>query len=196
MAEVHGPQRLGPLTPLVGTWEGNVGLDVSFRHEIDEVTRTSYFERFTFAPIPAQHNGSQTLEGLKYTNQAWRHGEEAMNPFHDEVGYMLWDEVRGLIMRPVVFGRGIAILAGSSAGPRDPKLVFKATPGEPHFGILQNPYLTDNAELLGFESIITFVDETTFSYTQNLMLKMDAMGGEKLDHTDENTLHRVDDGRS
>lgn len=42
-----------------------------------------------------------------------------MDPFHDEVGYLLWDKANGQVMRMVVFGRGIAILAGGDAGPRD-----------------------------------------------------------------------------
>ncbi len=33
MAEILGPQRLGPLTPLVGEWEGNVGVDLSYHHD-------------------------------------------------------------------------------------------------------------------------------------------------------------------
>ncbi|MBW7931804.1 MAG: FABP family protein, partial [Gammaproteobacteria bacterium] len=86
MAEILGPQRLGPLTPLVGEWEGNVGLDVSFRYQDDAIIKTSYYERAWFHPIPTQTNGQQKLEGLKFGFTAWRHGEEAMDPFHDEVG--------------------------------------------------------------------------------------------------------------
>lgn len=57
MSATQGFQRLGPLTPLVGHWEGNVGVDVSYRHEHDKTTTTSYFEKAWFEPIPAQHNG-------------------------------------------------------------------------------------------------------------------------------------------
>jgi len=190
MAEIQGPQRLGPLTPLVGQWQGNVGVDVSYRHIDDETTTTGYFEKFWFNPIPAQQNGDQILEGLKYGNQAWRHGEEAMNPFHDEVGYLLWDEKRGQIMRVVVFGRGIAILAGGDAGKRDKQLKFKATPGDPNYGILQNKHLSEEAELISFDSVFTFDDADTFSYDQTLVLRIPAAGGQ-MDHTDRNTLQRV-----
>lgn len=182
---------LGPLAPLVGTWEGNVGMDVSFRYQDDKVTNTSYFERFAFSRIPTQHNGTQSLEGVKYSNQAWRHGEESMDPFHDEVGYILWDAEHGQIMRPVVFGRGISLLAGSSANASDTRLVFKAMPGDPNYGILQNKHLSNNAELMSFESIFTFDGNDTFSYEQNLVLRMAVMGGKNLDHTDRNTLQRV-----
>lgn len=191
MAQLQGPQRLGPLTPLVGEWEGNVGVDVSYRHIDDETTTTGYFEKFAFEPIPTQQNGEQFLEGLKYSNQAWRHGEEAMKPFHDEVGYMLWDEERGQIMRVVVFGRGIAILAGGDAGARDKKLQFKATPGDASYGILQNQYLAGGgAELKNFEYGLTINDDGSFTYEQLLVLDIRAIGGE-MDHRDKNTLHRV-----
>lgn len=191
MAKLQGPRRLGPLTPLVGDWEGNAGVDVSYRHQIDKTTQTSYFEKFSFQPIPTQHNGDQDIEGLKYTNQAWRHGEEAMNPFHDEVGYMLWDEVRGQIMRAVVFGRGISILAGGDGEEYGKVLHFKATPDDPNYGILQNKYLSERAQLTNFESVFTFDGEDTFSYDQLLVLKMTEFGGETMDHTDKNTLHRI-----
>lgn len=188
---ILGPQALGPLTWLVGAWEGNVGVDLSYHNKDDETTETGYFERFNFHPIPRQENGQQELEGLKYDNQAWRHGEESMNPFHDEVGYLLWDKVRGQVMRAVVFGRGIAMLAGSSAKPRDKQVVFKAKPGDPNYGISQNKYLSQRAELRSFESTFKLNDDGTFSYDQTLVLKLAAIGGKEMRHTDRNTLHLV-----
>ena len=66
MAEeiILGPQKLGPLTPLVGEWEGNVGVDHSYINKDDVITKTSSFERAWFKPIPIQENGQQSLEGL------------------------------------------------------------------------------------------------------------------------------------
>ncbi|KAB2877107.1 MAG: FABP family protein [Burkholderiaceae bacterium] len=189
MAEFMGPQKLGPLTPLVGEWEGNVGVDVSYHNKDDEISETSYFEKAWFKPIPTTENGQQVLEGLNYKMTAWRHGEEAMDPFHDEVGYLLWEKKTGQVMRVVVFGRGIAILAGGSAKPRDRKLHFKATPGDPNYGILQNKYLSQRAELMGFEGTFTFHDDGTVSYEQDLILKLAANGGKPMHHTDRNTLH-------
>jgi len=190
MSDVLGPQKLGPLTPLVGEWEGDVGIDLSYHNKDDDTTETGYFERAVFRPIPIQENGHQSMEGLSYKMTAWRHGEEAMDPFHDEVGYLLWDKANGQVMRAVVFGRGIAILAGSDAGARDRVLRFDAMPGEPSYGILQNKYLLQRAELKSFESVFTFNDDGTFSYTSDLVLKLAATGAE-MHHTDRNTLHRV-----
>lgn len=190
MARILGPQRLGPLTPLVGEWEGNVGVDLSYHNKDDETTETGYFEKAWFKPIPTQENGQQALEGLKYGMVAWRHGEEAMDPFHDEIGYLLWDKKRGQVMRAVVFGRGIGILAGSSAKPRDKTIHFNAAMGSPDYGIVQNKYLMERAEIRNFESTFTIGDDGTFSYTSDLLLKLAAIGKE-MHHTDRNTLHLV-----
>lgn len=189
--EILGPQRLGPLTPLVGEWEGNVGIDLSFHNDDDQTAKTSYFEKAWFKPIPKQNNGKQFLDGLKYSSVAWRHGEEAMEPFHDEVGYLLWDKDRGQVIRAVVFGRGIAIQAGASCDPRDKEIHFKATPGDPSYGILQNKYLMDHAQLMSFESTFKFNDDGTFTHSSDIVLKLAAMGGVEMHHTDINTLHKV-----
>jgi hypothetical protein len=190
MGAMLGPRRLGPLTPLVGEWEGNVGVDLSYHNDDDITGETSYFEQAWFRPIPRQENGQQKLEGLSYGMTAWRHGEEAMLPFHDEVGFLLWDKADNQVMRNVVFGRGIAILAGSTAQPGDTTLHFDAVPGDPCYGILQNKYLLQRAELKGFQSTFAINDDGTLTYTSDLHLRLAATGGE-MHHTDTNTLHLV-----
>jgi hypothetical protein len=187
---ILGPRKLGPLTPLVGEWEGDVGIDLSYHNKDDETSQTSYFEKANFRPIPIQENGNQVLWGLNYSMTAWRHGEEAMDPFHDEIGFLLWDKANGQVMRTVVFGRGIAILAGSDAGERDRVLHFDSKPGDPSYGILQNRYLMQRAEIKDFTSTFTFNDDGTVSYTSDLLLRLAATGAE-MHHTDENTLHLV-----
>jgi hypothetical protein len=188
--KIIGPQKLGPLTPLVGEWEGDAGIDLSYHNKDDLTGETTYFEKAWFRPIPIQENGRQELWGLNYGMRAWRHGEEALDPFHDEVGFLLWDKAHGEIMRAVVFGRGIAILAGSSAKLHDKVLTFDAKPGAAHYGVVQNKYLLERAEIRDFKSSFTINDDGTFSYTSDLLLKLAATGGE-MHHTDRNTLHRV-----
>lgn len=189
MTRPLGPQKLGPLTPLVGEWEGNDGVDVSYRHVDDETTETPYFESSLFKPIPIQQNGDQLLEGLNYKMTDWRHGEEGMDPFHDEMGFLLWDRANGQVIRTVVFGRGIAIIAGADAGPRDRELHFKAIPGDPSYGILQNRYLMERAQIKSFESTFTFHDDGSFSYESDLVLDISEIG--EMHHTDRATLQRV-----
>jgi len=188
--EILGPRKLGPLTPLVGEWEGDVGVDLSYHNKDDETAETTYFEKAWFKPIPMAENGRQELWGLNYSMTAWRHGEEAMDPFHDEIGFLMWDKAHGEIMRAVVFGRGIAILAGSSAKPRDKVLTFDAKPGAADYGVLQNKYLLERAQICDFKSTFTINDDGTLSYTSDLLLKLAATGVE-MHHTDRNTLHLV-----
>jgi hypothetical protein len=183
-------RKLGPLTPFVGEWEGDSGIDRSYHNKDDWTTETTYFEKAFFKPIPVQENGQQVLWGLHYGMTAWRHGEEAMDPFHDELGFLLWDKAHGQVMRNVGFGRGIAILAGSDAEPQDTVLRFDARPGEPCYGVLQNKYLLERAEIRDFTSTFTMNKDGTMSYESDLLLKL-AATGEEMHHTDKNRLHRV-----
>jgi hypothetical protein len=190
MADNLGPQKLGPLTPFVGEWEGNNGIDSSYHNKDDETSDTSYFEKAWFRPIPIVENNIQTIWGLNYEMTAWRHGEEAMDPFHDEVGYLLWDKANGQIMRCFAVPRGLAILAGGSAGPRDTTLTFKAEPGSKGYGLSQNTHLLARAEATAFESTFTFNADGTLTYKSDLTLKLMATG-KTMVHTDRNTLHLV-----
>lgn len=187
---ILGPQKLGPLTPLVGEWEGNAGVDSSYHNKDDETSETGYFERAWFKPIPVVENGQQSMEGLLYSMTAWRHGEEAMDPFHDETGYLLWDKANGQVIRCFAVPRGLAILAGGDAAPRDITLTFTAQPGSEDYGLAQNKYLLQRARATAFVSVFTFHDEATFSYTSALTLTLAATGA-AMHHTDRNTLHRV-----
>lgn len=189
-SKTFGPRRLGPLTPLVGEWEGNTGIDVSYHNQDDRIGDTGYFEKAWFRPINKQENGQQTMDGLTYQMTAWRHGEEAMDPFHDEVGYLLWEKETNTVMRVVVFGRGIAIMAGGKAEAYDKEFTLKAMPGDPSFGILQNPYLLERAELKSFENTFTFNDDGSFTHSSDIVLKL-AATGEEMNHTDISTLHKV-----
>lgn len=182
--------ELGPLEPFEGNWEGNVGVDVSYHNKDDETAETGYFEKARFTRIPIVENGQQSMHGLNYEMTAWRHGEEAMDPFHDEVGYLLWEEATGQVIRCFAVPRGIAINAGGDATPTSKSLTFVATPGAPDYGLTQNKYLLRRAEITAFTSTFTLNDDGTFSYTSDLTMTLAAIGGE-MHHTDANTLHRV-----
>ncbi|MEI2639369.1 MAG: FABP family protein [Microthrixaceae bacterium] len=182
---------LGPLEPLLGNWEGNGGLDVSFHNDDGHIEETTYFEKAHFTRIPIVENGEQTMHGLNYQMTAWRHGEEDMDPFHDEVGYLLWEESTNQVLRCFAVPRGIAILAGSTVSPDAKTLHFDAVPGDPTYGLVQNKYLIAKAEATDYKSSFTLNDDGTLSYTSDLVLKLAAMNGEEMHHTDHNTLTKV-----
>lgn len=185
--------ELGPLEPLVGNWEGNVGLDVSYKYEdVNAIIETTYFEKARFTRIPVHHNGEQDLGVVNYEMTAWRHGEENDNPFHNENGYFIWDADNGQVMRCFAVPRGIAVLAGGDATATDRSLTFVATPGSGDYGFLQNRYLLGGgAKTTAFVSTFTFGDDGTLTYTSDLTLELRATG-EAMNHTDTNTLHLVD----
>ena len=100
----------GPLAHLIGTWEGDEGLDVAFAHTTGSVGETPYRERIVMKPFGPVDNGTQALYGLDYRMSAWRGDED--DPFHTEVGYWLWDAADCAVMRCFMIPRGSTVLAG------------------------------------------------------------------------------------
>jgi hypothetical protein len=182
------PAQLGPLAGLAGTWEGTSGLDVSYHNVEGEIGETPYRERVTLSPFGPVDNGSQQLFGLDYRMAAWREGEE--DPFHTEVGYWLWDAARGEIYRCIMVPRATVLLAGGRASADSKTFTLKAEVGSSTFGVLENPYLAENAATQQFEITIT-VGEDSWSYEETTSCRMARMGGEQMAHTDRNTLTRV-----
>jgi hypothetical protein len=182
------PNDLGPLAGLVGTWEGADGLDVSFHNADGEVAETPYRERTVFNPFGPVDNGSQSLYGLDYRMAAWRRGEE--DPFHTEVGYWLWDEADGQVMRCFVVPRGSMVLAGGPATRESKTFTMTAECGSETYGVLSNVYLAKVARTSRFEVTIT-VGEDTWSYDETTMVELTKLD-RVLSHTDRNTLNRVE----
>lgn len=183
-------ERLGPLRWFLGDWEGNVGVDLSYHNKEDETAETGFFEKASFHPIPIVENGKQTMHGVTYKSVAWRHGEEQLDPFHDEVGYLLWEPETGQVLRCFAVPRGLAILAGGDATPDSTTLTFTADPGSSTYGLCQNKYLKRRAEVTAFTSVFTLDGEDTYSYTSDLAMTLAAIDTQ-MHHTDRNTLHRV-----
>lgn len=95
-------ENLGPLKPLVGIWEGETGDDKAPGDDRGtEINK--YRERMVLEPFKPVENHEQLLCGLRYFTQAWRIGEP--DPFHDEVGYWIWDAKAKQVMKCVVIPR-------------------------------------------------------------------------------------------
>jgi hypothetical protein len=56
-------KNLGPLASLVGTWEGDQGIDFSRIHS--EEKETKFREKIVFEPLGPVTNGPQELYGLR-----------------------------------------------------------------------------------------------------------------------------------
>jgi len=179
----------GPLTGLIGEWEGEGGLDRAFSHSRGDVFSTPYLEKVTMKPFGPVDNGSQSLFGLDYKTAMWRDDEE--NPFHTEVGYWLWDAAVGEVLRGFVVPRGITVLAGAIGVAADAtSFDLTATLGDGRYGISENAYLGANASSVAYAATITINADDTWSYDEVTTLQMKEFG-EPFAHTDRNTMHRV-----
>jgi len=179
--------KLGPLRPLVGAWEGEGGVDFSFHHAEEETGETPYRERITFSPFGPVDNGDQHLYGLDYRMSAWRAGEE--DPFHTEIGYWLWDADAGRVLRAFMVPRGTVVLAGADAGPDSTEFTFRAQLGDPVHGIVENEYLSRRASTVSYECSVR-ISGDEFSYDEDSVLRMTEFE-ELFHHTDRNVLRRV-----
>jgi hypothetical protein len=185
---VPTPEQLGPLAGLVGSWEGDEGVDVAYANERQEVWETPFRERASFSPFGPVDNGKQHLYGLDYRMAAWRTGEE--DPFHTEVGYWLWDADAGQLMRCFMVPRGSTLLAGGPAHAEDTEFTLQAEVGSETYGILSNQYLAIAARTVLYQCMVK-VDGDSFSYEQTTTVDVKAMGG-PMEHTDKNRLHRIE----
>ncbi|MCP4443915.1 MAG: FABP family protein [Myxococcales bacterium] len=183
--------ELGPLAPLQGIWEGERGTDLapSDSPETDRQLATSKFrERMVFEATGRVDNHEQKLFGLRYSTKAWRIGADA--PFHEEVGYWLWDAASKLVIRCFMPPRGMTILAGGNAEPDATKLSLEAKAGSEVFGICSSPFLSAEFKTVQYTLEVDTSTPDTLHYEEHMFLKL--KGKEELfDHSDINTLRRA-----
>ncbi len=119
---------------------------------------------------------------------SWRGDED--DPFHTEVGYWLWDAARGEIYRCVMVPRATVVLSSGAATADSTSFTLTSELGSVTNGVLENPYLAENASTTKFEITIT-VGKDSWSYDETTTLKMAKLGGKEMAHTDRNELTRV-----
>jgi hypothetical protein len=142
----------------------------------------------TFEPTGEVANHDQKLQGLRYTTTAWRIGED--DPFHEELGYWLWDPAAKQVLRCFMVPRGVTIIAGGTAEAGDASFELHAQVGSETYGICSNRFLDDHFKTVRYELKFERVDGDTIRYWENTVLKI--KGQDTLfEHTDENTLTRV-----
>lgn len=178
---------LGPLAKLAGTWEGSKGDDTAPGD--DRGTEKNLFrELFVFTAFGPANNHEQTLYGLNYVRTAWRLNE--VDPFHEQIGYWLWDAEAKLVMHSFMIPRGMTVLAGGAASVDSKTLVVTATLGSPTFGICSNPFLDREFKTVKYDSTLKFLDDSTFSYEENTQIQMPRRD-KVFNHIDKNTLKKV-----
>ena len=149
---------------------------------------SQYRERMVFEPTGRVDNHEQTLFGLRYSTKAWRIG--APDPFHEEVGYWMWDAASKLVIRCFMPPRGMTILAGGTVEPDATEFSLEAEAGSETFGICSSPFLLSEFKTVRYTLLVRFVDDNTLYYDEHTWLQM--KGRDQLfDHRDENTLRRA-----
>ena len=182
-------RNLGPLAPFAGIWEGSKGIDLAPDDDPSTVERNEYSERVVLEPIGLVENHEQSLYGLRYSKMAWRLGVES--PFHEEVGYWLWDVAARQVMLSFIVPRGVMVLAGGTVDPDATTMKLSAEVGSEVFGICSGPFLDAQFKTVRYDIELTVNGDGSFSYAQNTQLQIKGQS-EIFAHTDENTLRKVE----
>lgn len=177
----------GPLAALIGNWEGEEGIDVAPGD--DRKNETNRFgERMKFEALGPVNNHEQTLYGLRYSTVATRTGEQ--EPFHEELGYWLWDAKSRQVMRCFMVPRGVTVVAGGTVEAAAKNFVLEASLGSPTYGICSNKFLDTEFKTVSYRLSVTVPDKDHFEYEEDTVIQI--KGAKALfHHTDRNRLKRV-----
>lgn len=175
--------NLGPLATLAGVWEGDKGLDVAPSKQGS--VETAYRERVTFKPLGPVVNGAQVLYGLRYATVAWPLGQE--DPFHEEVGYWLWDSQATQVMRCFIVPRAVVVNAGGTVDPKATTFTLAAEVGSETFGVMSSPFLDVAFKTVRYELIVNILGNEQWSYEEDTQLQIQGQPS-LFHHTDKNIL--------
>ncbi len=180
------PACLGPLSQLIGSWEGEKGQDISETNAVP--VEKHYRESITFEPVGPIRNGKHELYGLRYTTQAWPDGEKT--PFHTELGYWLWSPEDHQIVRCFTNQNGVTIHAGGSCDSDAHHLEMIASCESDEFGISSSPIMNNGCKTLSYKFKLDMLDDNQFSYVEETHLRSPAHEDVVI-HTDKNALTRL-----
>ena len=170
----------GPLQSLIGTWEGNTGMDVA--PEPDGPEHSPYYETMLFEACGDVTNAeAQTLHVLRYHQVVSR--QSTGEVFHNESGYLSWEPATGQIVQSLTIPRGVALVATGSASQDDEGWTHIDVKAEE---IAQTAFMAENATTTAFAHRLSVRgDELRYSETTDLEIY-----GSAFAHTDENSLTR------
>ena len=178
----------GPLAALIGTWQGDKGMDVS--PEPDGIEENPYYETIVFEAAGDVTNAeAQTLAIVRYHQVVTRKSNDKV--FHDQIGYWTWDPATKTIAQSINIPRVVAVLAGGSfegdASGSEVVLDVYAKKGDPDWGIIESPFMGDSASTVAFEHRVEVSgDRMNYSETTSLEIY-----GRRFDHTDTSELTRT-----
>lgn len=175
----------GILAHLIGTWEGDKGLDVSPEKVGEE--KSPYYETLTIEPVgDATNAGEQTLMVLTYKQVVSRIADGKV--FHHQIGYWYWDKSNNDILYSLTIPRAVSVLARGKAQSKGNRHEFtvQASAHDKNYGIIESAFMTTKASTRGFAMDLALEGET-MQYTMKTNLHI---YGRDFLHTDINTLTR------
>ncbi|MBV1878233.1 MAG: FABP family protein [Pseudomonadales bacterium] len=176
----------GPLEHLIGVWQGDKGMDVA--PAAGDSEDTPFFETISIEAVGDVTNAKkQTLVVLKYHQIVSR--QDGGEVFHDQIGYWTLDLATGVLTQSVNTPRAVGLLAGGKVIENNSRVEFavKAVDGDKDWGIVQSPFMRDNARTVSFEHKVVIEDDV-MTYKETTVLDI---YGKLFDHTDENKLTRI-----
>jgi len=174
----------GPLENLIGTWAGDKGMDIAPEPEGTE--ENPYHETITYEATGTVKNArKQELSILRYHQVVIEKSTEEQ--FHDEIGYITWDPATKTVAQSFTIPRHVAVVAGGEVADGGP-IMLSAALDDPDWTIAQAPFMRDNAKTTAFSRVLS-VEGDTLTYSQTMTLDI---YGREFEHTDGNTLSRVD----
>ncbi len=179
--------KLGPLGQLAGIWEGDKGGDTA-PSKNRGTEQNKFRERMTFDPFGPVNNHEQELFGLRYSTTAWKIGSES--PFHEELGYWLWDAANRQAMRCFIVPRGVNVLAGGTVEEKANSFELSAEAGSDTYGICSNLFLDKEFKTVKYLLKVTVHSDQSFSYEEDTQIQIKGKP-ELFHHIDKNTLTKV-----
>lgn len=182
--------KFGPLEFLIGKWSsGDSWTGENRAPDPDrQEENTRFKQEMNFEPILDVKNHEQLICGLRYSTTAWEEGSEL--PFHEEVGYWLWDAENKQVMKSFIVPRGISVNAGGTAKADSKNFKVEAKLGSHTYGLCSNIFLDQEFRTISYEIEIEQIDSNTFSYNEDSQIKIKGQE-EVFHHIEKNTLKRV-----
>ena len=167
----------GPIAGLVGTWQGDKGVDVAPGKESPQVA--PYFETITVEVVGDVTNaGAQKLAVLSYHQEVFRKSDG--KKFHDQIGYWIYDAATKEVHHTISIPRAVTVMASGKAAKDGSITVSTSTE------IGQSQFMLDNAKTTKFDMTLT-VEGDSLSYSMTTHLDI---YGKAFPHTDVNVLTR------
>lgn len=175
-----------PLAKLVGTWKGEMGVDIAPKPDTDE--NNPYYEVLIIEPVDIEIENAeeQELAAVRYNQVVREKANDKVS--HSETGYWIWDEKEKTIMNSFSIPRGVSVLAGGKVQliNKELQLSVSVEENDPKWGIIQSPFMLKKAKTLSFTR--TFIlSGNKLTYSQEMVLDI---YGKIFSHTDKNTLSK------